>query len=106
MKAWLVREKDEFCATVVFADTRGKARAMALLTECCGTQIFVVLKLIDNRKWISITPMGKEKWIGKTHKTELHLLEIADLVVLKIALTQIIAKYALQKNIVTNIVIM
>ena len=35
MKAWLVREKDEFCATVVFADTRGKARAMALRTECC-----------------------------------------------------------------------
>ena len=25
MKAWLVREKDEFCATVVFAETRGKA---------------------------------------------------------------------------------
>lgn len=29
MKAWIVREKDEFCATVVFAETRGKARAMA-----------------------------------------------------------------------------
>lgn len=29
MKAWLVREKDEFCATVVFAETRGKARALA-----------------------------------------------------------------------------
>lgn len=29
MKAWLVKEKDEFCATVVFAETRGKARAMA-----------------------------------------------------------------------------
>lgn len=25
MKAWLVKEKDEFCATVVFAETRGKA---------------------------------------------------------------------------------
>ena len=35
MKAWLVREKDEFCATVVFAGTRGKARAMARHTECC-----------------------------------------------------------------------
>lgn len=31
MKAWLVRKKDEFCATVVFAETRGKARALALL---------------------------------------------------------------------------
>ena len=35
MKAWLVKEKDEFCATVVFAETRGKARALALATECC-----------------------------------------------------------------------
>jgi hypothetical protein len=35
MKAWLVREKDEFCATVVFAETRGKAKAMALSTDCC-----------------------------------------------------------------------
>ena len=35
MKAWLVREKDEFCATVVFAETRGKARALAMHTEVC-----------------------------------------------------------------------
>ena len=35
MKAYLVREKDEFCATVVFAETRGKAKSMALSTECC-----------------------------------------------------------------------
>lgn len=84
----------------------GKQGQWHCVLNVAGAQIFVVLKLIDNRKWISITPMGKEKWIGKTHKTELHLLEIADLVVLKIALTQIIAKYAPQKNIVTNIVIM
>ena len=35
MKAWLVRGKDEFCATVVFAETRGKAKSMALSTEVC-----------------------------------------------------------------------
>ncbi len=35
MKAWLVREKNEFCATVVFAETRGKARAMATHTIAC-----------------------------------------------------------------------
>lgn len=35
MKAWLVRKKDEFCAEVVFAETRGKARALALSSECC-----------------------------------------------------------------------
>lgn len=35
MKAWLVREKDQFCAAVVFAETRGKARSLALHIECC-----------------------------------------------------------------------
>ncbi len=35
MKAWRVREKGRFCATVVFAETRGKAKSMALDTECC-----------------------------------------------------------------------
>lgn len=35
MKAWIVREKDEFCATVVFAETRGKARSIAMHTEIC-----------------------------------------------------------------------
>lgn len=33
MKAWLVREKGEFGATVVFAETRGKAKSYALKTE-------------------------------------------------------------------------
>ena len=35
MKAWLVRVKDEFCAEVVFAETRGKAKSLALSTDCC-----------------------------------------------------------------------
>lgn len=30
MKAWLVREKDEFCSVIVFALTRGKAKSEAL----------------------------------------------------------------------------
>ena len=35
LKAWLVREKDEFAATVVFAETRGKAKAIARHTDAC-----------------------------------------------------------------------
>ena len=35
MKAWLVREKDGDCATVVFAETRGKARSLAMATDAC-----------------------------------------------------------------------
>lgn len=40
MKAWLVRDKNEFCAEVVFAETRGKARALALSSECCENSRF------------------------------------------------------------------
>ena len=35
MKAWIVREKGEYSAEVVFAETRGKARALAQLCDCC-----------------------------------------------------------------------
>lgn len=35
MKAWLVKDKDECAATVVFAETRGKARAIAKHTDAC-----------------------------------------------------------------------
>ena len=35
MKAWLVREKDEFEAAVVFAETRGKEKCMARHTDAC-----------------------------------------------------------------------
>lgn len=35
MKAWQVSVKDEFYSTVVFAETRGKAKSVALSTECC-----------------------------------------------------------------------
>lgn len=35
MKAWFVRDKYEFTATVVFAETRGKARNLARYTDAC-----------------------------------------------------------------------
>ena len=35
MKAWMVRGKYKFSASVVFAETRGKARALAKRTYCC-----------------------------------------------------------------------
>ena len=35
MKAWKVNAKDEFYSTVVFAETRGKAKSLALNTDCC-----------------------------------------------------------------------
>lgn len=35
MKAWLVYEKNETLSTVVFAETAGKARALAQHTDAC-----------------------------------------------------------------------
>ena len=35
MKAWLVNEKEERISAVVFAETAGKARALAQYTEVC-----------------------------------------------------------------------
>ena len=41
MKAWIVKDKDEYAATIVFAETRGKARALARCTEACEDVDFV-----------------------------------------------------------------
>lgn len=35
MKAWFVKETVNFGATVVFAETRDKAKSLALCTSCC-----------------------------------------------------------------------
>lgn len=45
MKAWLVREKDEFTAAVVFAETRGKAKVLALSTEACEDSDFMSIEV-------------------------------------------------------------
>ena len=44
MKAWIIREKDEFCAEIVFAETRGKAKVLASSTDCCETAKFIDLE--------------------------------------------------------------
>ena len=44
-KAWLVREKGEFCATVVFAETRGKARERAMHTDACEDVDFINIEV-------------------------------------------------------------
>ena len=49
-KAWLVREKGEFLATVVFAETRGKARALAQQTNACEGADFIDIEVIRIKK--------------------------------------------------------
>ena len=42
MKAWLVKDKwDCYGAEIVFAETRGKARSLALATDCCSETDFI-----------------------------------------------------------------
>lgn len=45
MKAWQVRIKDDFYTTVVFAETRGKARSLALSTDCCEDAKFTDIEV-------------------------------------------------------------
>lgn len=61
MKAWLVREKDEFGATVVFAGTRGKARAMALYTECCEDADFCNIEVYRQPQMDKYYTNGKKE---------------------------------------------
>ena len=44
-KAWIVRENGEPYAAVVFAETRGKARALAQLTDACDYVDFVNIEV-------------------------------------------------------------
>ena len=73
MKAWLAREKDEFCATVVFAETRGKAKSLALATDACEDAHFCDIK-------VSRIPQADKHY--REGKTELDWNDPADRLVL------------------------
>lgn len=45
MKAWCAREKDGDCATVIFAETRGKAKSIAMCTEACEDARFTDIEV-------------------------------------------------------------
>lgn len=44
MKAWLIRNKEENYSTVVFAETRGKAKYVAMSTDCCEDVGFLAIE--------------------------------------------------------------
>lgn len=61
MKAWLVGDRNDECREVVFAPTRGQAKALALSTDCCEFSDFVD---ITARR----APMGDKYYTeGKWH---------------------------------------
>lgn len=45
MKAWIVGVKDEPYSEVVFAETRGKARSLAMATDSCSEASFTDIEV-------------------------------------------------------------
>ena len=75
MKAWLVREKDEVCATVVFAETRGKARALAINTEACEDANFTDIEVRRNPQMDKYYTEGKEEMDWSNSKDRIALVK-------------------------------
>lgn len=73
MKAWLVRDKDEFCATVVFAETRGKARALAMHTEVCEYADFIDIEVTREPQMDKYYKEGKKEmdWFNSKDRVAL-----------------------------------
>ena len=61
MKAWLVQDKNDcYGAEIVFAETRGKARSLAMATDCCSETSFLD---VDVRRCKNADKYYKEgKW--------------------------------------------
>lgn len=66
MKAWLVREYGEFCATVVFAETRGKAKSAALHTVTCEGANFMDIEVLRLKEADKYHKPGKKEldWLN------------------------------------------
>lgn len=73
MKAWLVREKNELESAVVFAETRGKAKVLAMGTDACEDVDFVN---------IQVHRMKQADKYYKEGKTEMDWLDDEDRVAL------------------------
>lgn len=80
MKAWLVREKDEFGATVVFAETRGKARALAILTEACEDANFTDIEVRRKPQMDKYYKDGKKEMDWFNSKDRIALVKDANFV--------------------------
>ena len=61
MKAWIVGLKNDFYSTVVFAETRGKARSIALDTETCEDADFCDIEVKRYAKADVLYKDGKEE---------------------------------------------
>ena len=61
MKAWQVREIDNPYTTVVFAETRGKAKALALATDACEYAEFINIEVHRRTQLDKYYKVGKRE---------------------------------------------
>lgn len=75
MKAWLVREKDGDCSIVVFAETRGKARSIAMHTDCCEDAAFCDIEVSRLSHMDKYYKEGKKEMDWENPKDRLALVK-------------------------------
>lgn len=75
MKAWIVGKKEEFGSTVVFAETRGKARALALHTDCCEDADFCDIEVRRLPKADKLYKEGKKEMDWYDDKDRIFLVK-------------------------------
>lgn len=61
MKAWLVKERDGEYSTVVFAETRGKARSLAMTTDACEDADFCNIEVTRKPQFDKYYTDGKKE---------------------------------------------
>jgi hypothetical protein len=75
MKAWHISVKDEFYATVLFAETRGKAKSLALHTDTCEDAQFTDIEVCRMPQFDKYYEDGKVEFDWDNPKDRLLLVK-------------------------------
>ena len=75
MKAWFASVKDADCATVVFAETRGKARALARCTDACEDADFTDIEVRREPQMDKYYKKGKKEMDWENPKDRIALVK-------------------------------
>lgn len=75
MKAWLARVEGVTGATLVFAETRGKARSLAMSTECCEDADFCDIEVYRKPQMDKYYVEGKKEMDWYNSKDRIALVK-------------------------------
>ena len=67
-KAYLVRKRGEFEAAIVFAETAGKAKALAMHTEACEDADFTSIEVHRTKEADRYYKPGSGSWTGSMQR--------------------------------------